>query len=115
MLRTRQGALADGPAWAAPEKHRHSITLRLAVRPVSEGLGEDGAASGEDKRAIEGIATSWDAWGLWQDQRLGAGKKAAGLSPLGNLCLNSKRAKKSYPQGQSCDSQSTKLKSKTTR
>ena len=36
----RQGALANGPAWAAPEEHRHLFTPRLAVRPVSEGSGK---------------------------------------------------------------------------
>lgn len=35
---TRQGASANGPAWAAPKRHRHSLPARFAAQPVREGL-----------------------------------------------------------------------------
>ena len=41
----RQGASANGPAWAAPKKHRHlaASTVRMSEQPVNEGLLSRGA------------------------------------------------------------------------
>lgn len=48
----RQGALANGPVWAAPEEHRHLFTRGLAVQPVSEGLKKTGE-HGETRSPID--------------------------------------------------------------
>ena len=60
LSRTRQGALVNGPAWAAPEKHRPSYTRKRCRLACQRGTREHAGASGETNPAWkESLPPGW--------------------------------------------------------
>ena len=56
----RQGALVNGPAWAAPEKHRPSYTRKRCRLACQRGTREHAGASGETNPAWkESLPPGW--------------------------------------------------------
>jgi len=60
LSRTRQGALVNEPAWAAPEKHRPSYTRKRCRLACQRGTRQHAGASGETNPAWkESLPPRW--------------------------------------------------------
>ena len=93
MRHTRQGALADWPAWAEPEKHRPSSTRKRSRAACQRGTAEDSLASGETNKLSKESLPPRDSGSFFYFfyvdglAKTGRGKIDSVLSPLGELCL----------------------------
>ena len=81
----RQGALADGPVWAAPNKHRALYTPKITRQACQRGTWVDAV-----KRVVDQHCIGWNRclMGLLEGSikwpyRAGM----VGLPPLGDYCL----------------------------
>ena len=84
----RQGALADGPVWAAPNKHRALYTPKITRQACQRGTWVDAV-----KRVVDQHCIGWNRclMGLLEGSikwpyRAGM----VGLPPLGDYCLKVK-------------------------
>ena len=84
----RQGALADGPVWAAPNKHRALYTPKITRQACQRGTWVDAV-----KRVVDQHCIGWNRclMGLLEGSikwpyRAGM----VGLPPLGDYCLETR-------------------------